>query len=191
LRRAAQRGAIAWLRLVAVPLLEESPERSFRRRPRLVGSPLLIVREVVEAGRDAGRVGVEVVGRRLPIEDLGVHPRQRTLAPDPGTELGNPDGQPWSDLNHLIVLEGHEQLGVEHDLGGGRTPGCARVMTTEEAAAYLKLSVRTLERLRTVGEGPPVRGAVRERLVDTGSGLFLLPSVVLEEDEDGAGEGGR
>jgi hypothetical protein len=33
--------------------------------------------------------------------------------------------------------------------------------------------------------------AVRERLVDTGSGLFLLPSVVLEEDEDGAGEGGR
>jgi hypothetical protein len=31
----------------------------------------------------------------------------------------------------------------------------------------------------------------RERLVDTASGLFLLPSVVLEEDEDGAGEGGR
>jgi hypothetical protein len=57
-------------------------------------------------------------------------------------------------------------------------------MTTEEAAAYLKLSIRTLERLRTVGEGPPVRGAVRERLVDTGSGLFLLPGILADEEAE-------
>lgn len=119
------------------------------------------------------------------------------------------------------------------------------VMTTEEAAAYLKLSVRTLLRLRAAGEGPPAarigqqwryrrieldrwlteqetnqrlqawwrnlppeertrlralhgkvvdvqeqlpvyvleEDAVRERLVDTGSGLFLLPGVLVEDDD--------
>lgn len=31
----------------------------------------------------------------------------------------------------------------------------AEVMTTEEAAAYLKLSVRTFKKLRYTGEGPP------------------------------------
>lgn len=121
------------------------------------------------------------------------------------------------------------------------------VMTTEEAAAYLKLSVRTLERRRAAGEGPPVarigqqwryrrteldrwlaeqetderlrawwrnlppeerirlralhgkvvdvqeqlpayileEEAVRERLVDTGSGMFLLPGILADEEDSG------
>lgn len=36
-----------------------------------------------------------------------------------------------------------------------RSRSADEVMTTEEAAAYLKISVRTLKSLRVAGEGPP------------------------------------
>src|SRR3546814_18002039 len=50
---------------------------------------------------------------------------------------------------------------------GHTTPAHSRFLTNAEAAAWLKLSPRTLEKLRVIGGGPPfqtARASCRERV---------------------------
>jgi hypothetical protein len=87
--------------------------------------------------------------------------------PDTGGDHGGPlSGVLAVDRPELDLATADEgagpvgEVGAKGSSGWSTTwavdaPGCARVMTTEEAAAHLKLSIRTLERLRTAGEGPP------------------------------------